>query len=173
MRAMSPKKHRRDARPVPELHERTSGAPWPYIAVAVVVVAGASFFLTYGSSDRAPSPDAAGSMTQVPTTAADADASPAGDPVSIAATVSDTPVTPKGPNDLPMPPLPYGTQTAGPPEQVRQAYIFAAQNPGVLEYVPCYCGCGETDGHISNVDCFVGSRAPNGAVESWDTHGMT
>ena len=24
-----------------------------------------------------------------------------------------------------------------------------------------------------NVDCFVGSRAPSGAVESWDTHGMT
>ena len=133
------------------------------------------FFMTSGSSDRAPSPDATGPTTQAPTTAraTEPDASPAGDPVSIAATVSETPVTPEGPNDLPMPPLPYGAQTAGPPEQVQQAYIFAAQNPGVLEYVPCYCGCGETDGHTSNVDCFVGSRASNGAVESWDTHGMT
>ena len=170
---MSPKKQRRDTRPAPAVHERSGGAPWPYIAVAVAVVGGAGFFLMSGSSDRVPSPDATGPTTQAPTTATSPDALPAGEPVSIAASVSETPVTPDGPNDLPMPPLPYGTQTAGPPEQVRQAYIFAAQNPGVLEYVPCYCGCGETDGHTSNVDCFVGSRTSNGAVESWDTHGMT
>lgn len=73
---------------------------------------------------------------------------------------------------MPMPPLPYVSQMTGSPELVKEAYVFAAQNPGVLEYVPCYCGC-ENDGHRSNVDCFVGSRASNGAVESWDTHGMT
>ncbi|MBQ00356.1 MAG: hypothetical protein CL477_06700 [Acidobacteria bacterium] len=89
-----------------------------------------------------------------------------------ASAVSDTPFTPEGPNDLPMPPLPYVSQMTGSPELVKEAYVFAAQNPGVLEYVPCYCGC-ENDGHRSNVDCFVGSRASNGAVESWDTHGMT
>jgi len=170
---MSSRKQRRDARPAPKVQKRSTGAPWPYIAVAVAVVAGAGFFMTSGSSDRAPSPDATGPTTQAPTTATEPDSSPVGAPVSIATTVSETPVTPEGPNDLPMPPLPYGTQTAGPPEQVRQAYIFAAQNPGVLEYVPCYCGCGESDGHISNVDCFVASRTLNGAVESWDTHGMT
>jgi hypothetical protein len=74
---------------------------------------------------------------------------------------------------LAMPPLPYVPQMVPRPvDLVKQAYVFAAQNPGVLSYVPCYCGC-ENDGHVSNVDCFVGSRAPNGAVESWDTHGMT
>ena len=72
-----------------------------------------------------------------------------------------------------MPPLPYVPQTAGPADQMSQAYVFAARNPDVLEYVPCYCGCGMSDGHQSNVDCFVESRAPNGAVTEWDTHGMT
>ena len=71
-----------------------------------------------------------------------------------------------------MPPLPYASQMSGPIEQVRQAYVFAAQNPGVLEYVPCYCGC-ELDGHRANVDCFVESRTPDGAVRAWDRHGMT
>lgn len=100
--------------------------------------------------------------------------SPAGVPGPAASPVSSEPVTAEGPNDLPMPPLPYMAQAiAGPPELMRQAYVFAAQNPGVLGYVPCYCGCGQTDAHQSNVDCFVGSRAPNGAVESWDDHGMT
>ena len=61
-----------------------------------------------------------------------------------------------------MPPLPYVPQTAGPADLMRQAYVFAARNPDVLEYVPCYCGCGNSDGHQSNVDCFVESRAPNG-----------
>ena len=72
-----------------------------------------------------------------------------------------------------MPPLPYVPQTAGPADLMRQAYVFAARNPDVLEYVPCYCGCGNSDGHQSNVDCFVESRAPNGAVTEWDVHGMT
>ncbi len=126
-----------------------------------------------GSSDLAPSPDSSGPTSQSATTAATTpDASPAGDPGSIASAVRETPFTAEGPNDLPMPPLPYASQMSGTPEQVRQAYVFAAQNPGVLEYVPCYCGC-ELDGHGSNVDCFVDSRASNGAVQSWDTHGMT
>ncbi len=127
-----------------------------------------------GSSNLAPSSDATGPSTQAPTTTAATapDASPAGDPGSIPSAVSGTPLTPEGPNDLPMPPLPYTSQMSGTPEQVRQAYVFAAQNPGVLGYVPCYCGC-ELDGHRSNVDCFVESRASNGAVQSWDTHGMT
>ena len=73
-----------------------------------------------------------------------------------------------------MPPLPYVPRAAaGPPELMQQAYVFAAKNPHILDYVPCYCGCGQTDGHIGNTDCFVDRRAPNGAVEAWDTHGMT
>ena len=176
MRIMCAKKHRRQARPAPVVEEQATSAPWAYIAIGVVIVAGAGWYMASGSSDITPSPDATVPTTQAaatPATATEPDLSPAGEPGALASTVSETPVTFEGSNDLPIPPLPYGAQTAGPPEQVRQAYIFAARNPGVLEYVPCYCGCGETDGHTSNVDCFVASRASNGAVESWDTHGMT
>ena len=76
-------------------------------------------------------------------------------------------------DSLPLPPLPYMNQTAGPPDMMRQAYVFAARNPDVLDYVPCYCGCGQTDGHVGNTDCFVDSRAPNGQVLEWAMHGMT
>ena len=171
---MNSKKNRKHARPVPVVRERSNGAPWRFIAIAGAVVAGAGFFMASGSSDLAPSPDTSDPTSQAPTTAAATtpDASPAGDPGSIASAVSGAPFTAEGPNDLPMPPLPYAAQMSGAPEQVRQAYVFAAQNPGVLGYVPCYCGC-ELDGHRSNVDCFVESRASDGAVQSWDTHGMT
>jgi hypothetical protein len=54
---------------------------------------------------------------------------------------------------------------------VRAAYQFAADHPEVLRYVPCYCGC-DTAGHTSNEDCFVKSRAKNGDVTAWQSHGM-
>jgi len=170
---MSSKKKQRPDRSTPVVQERSTGAPWPFIAVVVVVIAGVAgvgIFMTSGSSDPAPSPDAtvAETLTSTTTGAVAQDTTPG----PAAAPPSSTPFTAEGPNDLPMPPLPYTSQMSGEPEQVKQAYVFAAQNPGVLGYVPCYCGC-ELDGHRSNVDCFVESRAANGAVESWDTHGMT
>ena len=161
---MGSKKKRRHDHSAPEAQEQPKRASWPLITIAVTAVAGVGIFLTLGSSDPGPSQDAVGLTAQEPT--------PAGDPGLATAPVSETPAAAEGPNDLPMPPLPYASQTAGSPELVRQAYVFAAQNPGVLGHVPCYCGC-ENDGHRSNVDCFVGSRTANGAVESWDTHGMT
>ncbi|HJN46783.1 MAG: PCYCGC motif-containing (lipo)protein [Vicinamibacterales bacterium] len=166
---MGSKKNRRHARPAPPVQEPSKSTPWPIIAIAVVAVAAGGIFVASRSSDPAPSPDATGSMSQASTSTP---ASAPGAASLAASAVSDTPFTPEGPNDLPMPPLPYVSQMTGSPELVKEAYVFAAQNPGVLEYVPCYCGC-ENDGHRSNVDCFVGSRASNGAVESWDTHGMT
>ena len=171
---MSSKKNRRPDRSAPVVQERSARAPWLFIAVAVAVIAGAAgvgIFITSGSSDSALSSDAE-TLTATTTGAAALDAASPGDPGPAAAPLSSTPVAAEGPNDLPMPPLPYTSQMSGEPEQVKQAYVFAAQNPGVLGYVPCYCGC-ELDGHRSNVDCFVESRAANGAVESWDTHGMT
>ena len=137
------------------------------VVIAVAAVAGAGLFLA-SSSNTTPAPDTA--ATTAPASAPAA-APAAGSPLATA------PVTPPldadGADGLPMPPLPYVSQMVPrPPELVRRAYVFAAQNPDVLGHVPCYCGC-ENSGHRSNVDCFVGSRAPNGAVESWDTHGMT
>jgi hypothetical protein len=128
------------------------------VTVAVVAVAGVGAYALRGTSDSAPA-----------TAAAEATPAAAGAPGPAPITASEAPML----DGLPMPPLPYVPQMVPRPvDLVKQAYVFAAQNPGILGYVPCYCGC-ENNGHVSNVDCFVGSRAPNGAVESWDTHGMT
>ena len=57
------------------------------------------------------------------------------------------------------------------PEVIKAAYVFAAEHPEVLTYVPCFCGC-ERSGHQGNEDCFVKARGPNGDVTQWEPHGM-
>ena len=39
------------------------------------------------------------------------------------------------------------------PAEVREAYRFALANRDTLQYIPCYCGCGE-QGHTSNASCY-------------------
>jgi Protein of unknown function with PCYCGC motif len=71
-----------------------------------------------------------------------------------------------------LPPLP--TQAFAPPRPmnvVRDAYLFAAEHPEVLSYVPCFCGC-ERGGHKGNHDCFVANRDQNGDVTEWEPHGL-
>jgi hypothetical protein len=70
------------------------------------------------------------------------------------------------------PPLPYDPAPARPPDVVRAAYLFAAEHPEILGYVPCYCGC-ERMGHHGNDDCFISGRDANGDVTEWEPHGMT
>ncbi len=42
------------------------------------------------------------------------------------------------------------------PDEIVEAYVFAAKHPEVLSYMPCYCGCErESPPHDSNYDCFV------------------
>jgi hypothetical protein len=78
-----------------------------------------------------------------------------------------------GPHKQPSyPPLP--TQAYAPPrphDVVRAAYIFAAEHPEILSYVPCFCGC-ERGGHRGNEDCFVAERDQNGDVTTWEPHGL-
>ena len=62
-------------------------------------------------------------------------------------------------------------QVPRPAEVIRAAYMFAAEHPEVLSFVPCFCGC-EQAGHKGNHDCFVGERATNGDVVKWDEHGV-
>ena len=153
--------------PAPAAAARSHGGPRALIALAVVAVAvaGIGAFLLFGADRSVPA--TADSAGEAPATA-----SPVAE--STGAPESSTPqFTSADLEGLPMPPLPYVAQTAGPADLMRQAYVFAARNPDVLGYVPCYCGCGMSDGHVSNVDCFVESRAPNGAVTEWDIHGMT
>lgn len=53
---------------------------------------------------------------------------------------------------------------------IRTAYTFAVQRPDVLQYVPCYCGCG-AQGHEHNEHCFVKARYGDDAVV-FDQHGF-
>src|SRR5512145_1363260 len=56
------------------------------------------------------------------------------------------------------PPLPnVGFAPVRPMDVVRATYDFAAQHPEILNYVPCYCGCG-SQGHMANENCFVARR---------------
>lgn len=71
-----------------------------------------------------------------------------------------------------LPPLPrVSFEPPRPMPVVQQVYEFAARHPEVLQYVPCYCGC-ERVGHTANHSCFVKSRAADGRVTEWDTHGV-
>lgn len=70
-----------------------------------------------------------------------------------------------------LPPLPVVSHTVRrPAEAIREAYVFAARHPEVLQYVPCFCGC-ERQGHRSSLDCFVASRDSEGRV-SWNAHAI-
>jgi len=64
-----------------------------------------------------------------------------------------------------------GYPLARPREVVTAAYMFAAEHPEILSYVPCFCGC-ERMGHHGNEDCFVKARDVNGDVVAWEDHGM-
>jgi hypothetical protein len=71
-----------------------------------------------------------------------------------------------------LPPLPFQAYAPPrPPEVVRAAYLFAAEHPEVLSYVPCFCGC-ERSGHKGNDDCFVARRNAAGDVVEWEPHGL-
>ena len=129
----------------------------PMVAVAAVVVAAAAGLFLAMRSPHAepPAPQAA--------------AAPAP-----AQAVDDVPAMAKfGPHKQDRyPPLPYDPVPARPPDVVRAAYMFAAEHPEVLGYVPCYCGC-ERSGHRGNDDCFVTRRNDKGDVTEWEPHGMT
>jgi hypothetical protein len=70
------------------------------------------------------------------------------------------------------PPLPVvGFAPVRPMDVTRATYDFAAQHPEILQYVPCFCGCG-SEGHKSNESCFIARRDKAGNVLEWDTHGF-
>ncbi len=57
------------------------------------------------------------------------------------------------------------------PKAVQTAYRYAAMNSDVLRYIPCFCGCGLSAGHVNNYDCFVKTANPDGSV-ILDPHGL-
>lgn len=54
--------------------------------------------------------------------------------------------------------------------EVVLAYTAAAKLQDTLQWIPCYCGCGESAGHGSNLNCFIHEVREDGSVE-WDDHG--
>jgi len=55
--------------------------------------------------------------------------------------------------------------------KAEEAYRYAAANPEVLQYIPCYCGCGNI-GHRHNGDCYVQERHGDGRI-TFTSHGAT
>lgn len=52
--------------------------------------------------------------------------------------------------------------TAGP--EVKQLYEFQITHGELMRWMPCFCGCGVSTGHLSNRDCYVRAVNPDGSV---------
>ncbi|MDA1779595.1 PCYCGC domain-containing protein [Bacillus cereus group sp. BY9-3LC] len=56
--------------------------------------------------------------------------------------------------------------------QMKDIYTVAGKNAELLDWIPCYCGCGESVGHKNNKNCFIREIKKNGEVV-WDSHATT
>ena len=147
----------------------TGGPPWVLIGgvAALAVLAALALYPTSASETAATAnPVAASAAVESTPASTTPEVTPASAPAAPQA------ASPKPPPDAPLPPLPvipnFVPRSA---EVISDAYAFAARNPDVLEFVPCFCGC-ETAGHRGNADCFVRARNADGSVKTWETHGM-
>lgn len=55
-------------------------------------------------------------------------------------------------------------------EEIRLVYQAAGKSTELLQWIPCYCGCAESAGHKSSMNCFVEKINEDGSVV-WDDHG--
>ena len=128
----------------------------PLLAVALVVIVAIVGAFAYTRTGRGP--DAIDSAAH-PAPVADAAQAAAAQPL-------------KPHKQAKLPPLPFQAYAPPrPPDVVRAAYVFAAEHPEILSYVPCFCGC-ERAGHKGNEDCFVARRDEAGDVVEWEPHGL-
>lgn len=56
--------------------------------------------------------------------------------------------------------------------QISAVYAAVPDHHEMLQYMPCYCGCGESVGHKSNLECFIHEMKADGSL-TWDSHGTT
>lgn len=157
---------------------KTGGPPWVLIGgvLALAALAAVALFPTSTSESGNPvaelaetSPAAAEASAPASESPAPAETPPAASATEPEATVVQ--VTKPDP-DAPLPPLPFiPNMVPRPAEVISEVYEYAARNPDVLEFVPCFCGC-ETAGHKANAHCFVQSRNTDGTVKEWENHGM-
>ncbi len=139
--------------PPPEAPKKSSTAALLIGIVALVAVVGGLAYFRSSATQA----DAAGAAAQ-----------------SAAIPVQDPPPSAQfGPHkQQTLPPLPVQAYAPPrPPDVVRADYVFAAEHPEVLSYVPCFCGC-ERSGHRGNEDCFVARRDSSGDVVEWEPHGL-
>lgn len=54
-------------------------------------------------------------------------------------------------------------------EGLRQIYLAAAANEELLKWIPCYCGCADSAGHLNNAQCFYKEIGADGSI-TWDDH---
>ena len=157
---------------------RAGNPPWVLLGGMLIVAALAAVALyptsasepnaSIAEAESTPAPAATTADSEAATPARLASATTPAEPEPQAAVAS----SPRPAPDAPMPPLPLiPSGMPRPPEVISEAFRFAARNPDILEFVPCFCGC-ETAGHRSNAHCFVRSRNPDGSVKEWETHGM-
>lgn len=65
--------------------------------------------------------------------------------------------------------LPSFATKGGP--KVVQGYRDATANGETLQWIPCFCGCGNI-GHRSNADCYVTERHADGRI-TYNSHAAT
>ena len=65
--------------------------------------------------------------------------------------------------------LPWAVSRADP--GTLAAYRAALSHPDVLASVPCLCGCQQSLGHRSNLDCYLAGEAAHGTI-TYATHGV-
>lgn len=73
--------------------------------------------------------------------------------------------TTSGPNQLP-------TFLKNVDPSISNVYKLAADNQQLLASIACYCGCGDSVGHKSNLNCFIKEKKADGSIV-WDTHAIT
>ena len=49
------------------------------------------------------------------------------------------------------------------PARIQETYRFAVANQDLLQWMPCFCGCGDL-GHASNANCYVQEVRDDGSV---------
>jgi hypothetical protein len=134
---------------------RSSTAVVVTAIVALVAVVGGYAYMTNGRAAQASAVDHSAHNAQA------------------TSATGDAPFAKFGPHkQASLPPFP--TQAYAPPrpiQVVHAAYVFAAEHPEILSYVPCFCGC-ERGGHRGNHDCFVAARDSKGDVTAWESHGL-
>ena len=131
----------------------------PVLATVVVVIVAIVGALAYSRSGR-----------EAAALEANGQAAPAANATNVAEAAPAEPLKPHKQANLP--PLPFQAYAPPrPPDVVRAAYVFAAEHPEILSYVPCFCGC-ERSGHKGNEDCFVARRNEAGDVVEWEPHGL-